>query len=112
MATYPKDFILKPLVSAIAMGVIVYIVYNLSATLLGCPQISLKVDFMSQIAPVTPVMSAVRFKTIIALGMSIFIGVIAYFVTMCVTKSFFEEDIKMLPKGNKIAAFMKKYKLL
>ena len=107
-----KDFILKPLVSAIAMGVIVYIVYNLSATLLGCPQISLKVDFMSQIAPVTPVMSAVRFKTIIALGMSIFIGVIAYFVTMCVTKSFFEEDIKMLPKGNKIAAFMKKYKLL
>lgn len=107
-----KDFILKPLVSAIAMGVIVYIVYNLSATLLGCPQISLKVDFMSQTAPVTPVMSAVRFKTIIALGISIFIGVIAYFVTMCVTKSFFEEDIKMLPKGNKIAAFMKKYKLL
>ncbi len=107
-----KDFILKPLVSAIAMGVIVYIVYNLSATLLGCPQISLKVDFMSQIAPATPVLSAVRFKTIIALGISIFIGVIAYFVTMCVTKSFFEEDIKMLPKGNKIAAFMKKYKLL
>lgn len=107
-----KDFILKPLISAIAMGVIVYIAYNLSASLLGCPQISLKVDFMSQIAPVTPVLSAVRLKTIIALGISIFIGVIAYFVTMCVTKSFFEEDIKMLPKGNKIAAFMKKYKLL
>lgn len=107
-----KDFILKPLVSAIAMGVIVYAIYNLSAALLGCPQISLRVDFMSQIAPVTPVLSAVRFKTIIALGISIFIGVIAYFVTMCVTKSFFEEDIKMLPKGNKIAAFMKKYKLL
>lgn len=107
-----KDFILKPLISAIAMGVIVYIVYNLSASLLGCPQISLKVDFISQIAPVTPVLSTVRLKTIIALGISIFIGVIAYFVTMCVTKSFFEEDIKMLPKGNRIAAFMKKYKLL
>ena len=107
-----KDFILKPLISAIAMGVIVYVVYNLSAALLGCPQVSLRVDFMSQIAPVTPVLSAVRFKTIIALGISIFIGVIAYFVTMCITKSFFEEDIKMLPKGNKIASFMRKYKLL
>jgi stage V sporulation protein B len=107
-----KDFILKPLISTIVMGVIVYIAYNLSAMLLGCPQISLKVDFMSQITPVTPVLSAVRLKTIIALGISIFIGAIAYFVTMCVTKSFFEEDIEMLPKGNKIAAFMKKYKLL
>ncbi len=107
-----KDFILKPLISAVVMGIIVYIVYNLSAALLGCPEVSLKVDFLTQTTPVTPVLSAVRLKTIIALGISIIIGVIAYFVTMCVTRSFFEEDIKMLPKGEKLASLMKKFKLL
>ena len=107
-----KDFIVKPLLSAVVMGAIVYAIYNVSAMVLGCPEISLKIDFMTQTSPVTPVLSAVRLKTIIALGISIFIGVISYFVTMCATRAFFEEDIKMLPKGNKIVAIMKKYKLL
>lgn len=107
-----KDFILKPLVSAVVMGAIVYVVYNLSAALLGCPEVSLKVDFLTQSTPVTPLLSSVRLKTIIALGISIFVGVIAYFATMCITRSFFEEDIKMLPKGEKIASLMKKFKLL
>ena len=107
-----KDFVIKPLTSAIIMGVVVYAVYNLSALILGCPEVSLKVNFLTQTTPVTPVLSAVRLKTIIALGVSILVGVIAYFISMCATRAFFEEDIKMLPKGNKIASFMKKYKLL
>ncbi len=107
-----KDFVVKPLVSAVIMGVVVYVVYNLAALVLGCPEVSLKVNFLTLTAPVTPVLSAVRLKTIIALGISILIGVIAYFISMCVTRAFFEEDIKILPKGNKIASFMKKYKLL
>jgi len=107
-----KDFILKPLISALAMGVIVYMVYNLMALLLGCPEISLRVNFLTEAAPHTPVLSSVRIKTIIALGVSISVGAIAYFITMCLTRAFFEEDIKMLPKGNKIANFMKKIKLL
>ncbi len=107
-----KDFIVKPLIAALVMGIIVYLSYNLSAALLGCPGVSLNVDFLTGASPVTPVESVVRIKTIIALGISIVIGVIAYFGTMCITKSFFEEDIKMLPKGNKIASFMKKRKLL
>lgn len=107
-----KDFVFKPLISAVTMGIIVYLVYNLTALVLGCPEITLKVNFLAEIAPVTPVLSIVRIKTIFALGISILVGVIAYFATMCLTHAFFEEDIKMLPKGNKIASFMKKYKLL
>ena len=107
-----KDFIIKPLISAIVMGVVVFFAYNLCAHLLGCPDISLKVDFLFESAPVTPVESVVRIKTILSLGISIFVGIIAYFATMCATKSFFEDDILMLPKGARIASFMKKFKLL
>ena len=107
-----KDFIIKPLISAVIMGVVVFFAYNLAAHLLGCPAISLKVNFLSSAAPVTPVESIVRIKTILALGISIFVGVIAYFATMCATKSFFTDDILMLPKGARIASFMKKIKLL
>lgn len=107
-----KDFIIKPLVSALIMGLAVYFVYNLSAFILNCPQISLSVDFLSASAPVTPIASIARLKTIIALGISIFAGVIAYTLSMGVTHAFFEEDILMLPKGKKIASLMKKIKLL
>ncbi len=107
-----KDFVIKPLISAVAMGFIVYVVYNLSALVLDCPQITLKINFLTDFSPVTPVLSIVRIKTIVALGISIFVGVIAYFIAMCATRAFFEEDIKMLPKGNKIASFMKKHRLL
>lgn len=107
-----KNFILKPLVSAIVMGIVVVFVYNLCATLLGCPAVSLKVNFLSSVAPVTPVESIVRIKTILSLGVSILIGAIAYLAVMCATKSIFEEDVLMLPKGKRIASFMKKFKLL
>ena len=107
-----RNFILKPVISAVVMGVAVYLVYNLSAMLLGCPKITLAVNFMSQTAPVTPVASIVRIKTILALGISILCGVIAYMISMGATHGFFEEDIKMLPKGNKIARLMRKIKLL
>lgn len=107
-----KDFILKPLVSAAVMGVVVYLVYNLTAAILGCPDISLSVNFMNQSAPVTPIATAVRFKTIISLGVSIVFGIIAYVAAMGITGGFFEEDIYMLPKGKRIARIMRKIKLL
>lgn len=107
-----KDFIIKPLASAIIMGVVVFLAYNLSAKILGCPQISLKINFLSQIAPVTPLESVVRIKTIIALGISIFIGVVAYVISMGVVRGFFEDDIAMLPKGKKIVKLLRKIKLI
>ena len=107
-----KDFIIKPLFCAIVMGVVVFFVFNVSAQILGCPEISIKVNFLTQSAPVTPLISAARLKTIIALGISILFGVIAYFISMGITRAFFEDDIKMLPKGKKIASLMHKIKLL
>lgn len=107
-----KDFILKPVISAVVMGFAVYLIYNLTSAVLGCPQISLIIDFMSDSTPVTPIAGAMRLKTIIALGISIFAGAVAYAICMGITHSFFEEDILMLPKGKKIASLMKKIKLL
>ena len=107
-----KDFIIKPLVSAVAMGVVVFFVYNLSAKVLGCPAIDLKINFLADTLPVTPVASAVRLKTIICLGISMFVGVFAYIISMGAVRGFFEADIKMLPKGSKISRLMKKIKLL
>ena len=107
-----NDFIIKPLISALIMGAVVFGVYNLCAAIFGSPEINLSVDFLSQVSPVTPVDSSTRFKTIIALGIAIFAGVIAYIVSMGVVRGFFEDDINMLPKGKKIAKIMKKIKLL
>ncbi len=107
-----KDFILKPLVSTLIMGVIVYFVYNIAAHVLGCPSINLSVDFLTQAHAVTPVLSVVRFKTIISLGISIFVGVIAYIIAICLLRTMKIEDIEMLPKGKIIASFMKKHNLI
>lgn len=107
-----KDFIIKPLFSALIMGFVVYSVYNICAAVLGCPAISLNLNFLTDTQPVTPVTGAIRLKTIISLGVSIFVGVIAYVISMGAVRGFFEDDIKMLPKGNKISKIMKKIKLL
>ena len=79
---------------------------------MGCPTISLAVNFLPQAAVVTPVASMVRIKTILALGGSIVIGVIAYIIAICATRALQRDDVEMLPKGAKIAKFMEKYKLL
>ncbi len=107
-----KDFIVKPLICVLVMGALVYLTYNLSAMVLGCPTIDLFVNFMPQSRAVIALETAVRFKTIIALGISILIGGIAYVITLCLTKTLKQDDVEMLPKGKKIANFMRKYKLL
>ena len=107
-----KDFIIKPLISAAVMGVVVVFVYNIAARVLGCPAIDLNVNFLRDISPVTPLSGAVRLKTIISLGVSILSGVVAYVLSMGLVRAFFEDDIKMLPKGAKIYKLMKKVRLL
>lgn len=107
-----RDFVLKPLVSALIMGVLVYLSFNALAYLFGCPTVSLTVDFVPQLAVVTPLATAVRFKTILALGLSIGIGVIAYAIAICLLSAIKREDVEMLPKGKRIASFMTKHKLL
>ncbi len=107
-----KNFVLKPLAAALIMGVIVYLSYNVAAGLMGCPLVNLSVDFMPQVSPATPVLTAVRLKTIIALGISIVIGATAYITAILLLRAAQREDIEMLPKGKRIATFMEKFKLL
>ena len=47
-----RDFIIKPFISALIMGLIVYLSFNVAAGLLGCPLIDLSVQFVPQNAPV------------------------------------------------------------
>lgn len=107
-----KDFVVKPLVSTLLMGLSVFLIYNAAALLLGCPTVGLSLNFVPQTAVVTPVLSAVRLKTILCLGGSILVGVIVYAVAIILFKALKREDIEMLPKGTKIATFMDKRKLL
>ena len=107
-----KDFVIKPLASGLIMGAMVYFIYNLCAFLLGCPSVSLVVNFMADSAPATPVDAAIRLKTILSLGISIFCGVIAYVVACLTLKVFHKEDVEMLPKGKRIAIFLEKRNLL
>jgi len=107
-----KNFVLKPLVAAFIMGVIVYLSYNVAAGLLGCPILNLTIDFLPQVSPATPVLSAVRLKTIVALGISIVIGVVAYVAAILLLRAVQTEDVEMLPKGKRIAIFLKKFNLI
>ncbi|MBR4890040.1 MAG: polysaccharide biosynthesis protein [Clostridia bacterium] len=107
-----KDFIIKPLLSAIIMGAIVFFVYNISANILDCPLISLKTQFVPQAQPVTPISSASRIKTIISLGISIGAGAIAYAIAIFAFHAIKKEDVEMLPKGKRIARFMEKHNIL
>ncbi len=107
-----KNFIAKPLLATLIMGTIVFLTYNVTAGLMGCPIIDLGVDFLMQEMPVSPVLSAVRLKTIIALGISILIGVIAYIIAILLLRAIQKDDVEMLPKGRKIATFLEKHGIL
>lgn len=107
-----KDFVLKPLLSSLVMGLIVYLAYNASAYILGCPLVDLSLRFIPQNAPDTPVLSIVRLKTVIALGISILLGIISYVSAIILLKAVKKDDIEMLPKGKRIAIFMEKHNLL
>jgi len=106
------DFIIKPLLASLIMGLIVFLTYNAAAGLFGAPLTDLSIDFVAQTIPVTPVSGAIRIKTIIALGISVFVGIIAYMIAIILLRSIQKEDIEMLPKGKKIAMIMEKYHIL
>lgn len=107
-----KDFIIKPLASTLLMGIAVFLIYNVGAKLFGCPTANLSINFVPQTAVVTPLLSAVRFKTIICLGIAILVGVVVYGISIVLFKALKREDVEMLPKGKKIATIMDKFKLL
>jgi len=52
------------------------------------------------------------FGTVVALGVSVIAAVFVYFATLLVTRAFKEEDIRMLPKGEKVLKLFRKFHLM
>ena len=46
------------------------------------------------------------------MGLSIAVAVVVYFSMLIVVKAFKEEDIKLLPKGDKLVDVMKRFHLI
>ena len=81
-----KDMLLKPLAAAIIMGAVAVSSYDLFSNIIGGSRIS----------------------TIAAIALA---G-LAYIVTVLLIRGFKREDIMNMPKGEKIASILTKYKLL
>jgi stage V sporulation protein B len=79
-----RDFIIRPVIAASAMGAIVWFVYH------------------SQFSNSEAAM----------LGISILIGVIAYAIMLIVTGALTKDDLSMVPKGEKITKFLMKWHLI
>ena len=78
------DYIFKPLLSGALMGIVTYFVYN----------------------------SLSGISNIVALGCSVVVAVAVYFMLMIVLRAFNENDITMLPKGDKILKIFRKFHLI
>ncbi len=80
-----KDMILKPLSAALIMGAVAIIIYNFFSGIIES-----------------------RLVTIAAIA----VGAVVYLVVISLLRGFKREDILNMPKGEKIAAILTKYKLL
>ncbi len=78
------EYIVKPLFAGGTMGVVVHFLYN---GILG-------------------------FGTVGALGVSVVAAVFVYFAMLLVIRAFNEDDIRMLPKGDKIVRLLGKFHLI
>ena len=83
---YGRAF-LPPLVSTLVMAVCAWAVYGLCARALHVPQ-------------------AGRMMLVASLGVSILIAIVVYVVMIVVTKSVTLEDMKLIPRGEKIAKLL------
>ena len=78
------EYIIKPLFAGAVMGAVAYFLYN----------------------------GISGMGTVIALGVSIVAAVFIYFAMLLVVRAFNEDDIRMLPKGEKILKMFRKFYLV
>ena len=78
------EYIIKPLFAGAVMGAVAYFLYN----------------------------GISGMGTVIALGVSIVAAVFVYFAMLLVVRAFNEDDIRMLPKGEKILKMFRKFHLV
>ncbi len=79
------EFVVKPIISVSAMGIVVYLAHKLALPIIGN-----------------------TISTIIA----IFVGGIIYGLMLFITRTIVEEDFAILPKGDKIVEALRKVKLI
>lgn len=80
-----RDIFIKPLISALGMAIIVRFSYGFLLKIIGG-----------------------RLSTILSIG----IGGLAYVILLIVTGTITEEDIKFIPKGERLGRYLDKFKLL
>ena len=75
------NVLIKPLVSSVAMGISAIVVYNFSIHIVGS-----------------------KISTLV----SVIIAMVIYILMLIVVKGFVKQDIELMPRGKKLAAFMEK----
>ncbi len=78
------EFVVKPVFAGAVMGVVVHFLYN----------------------------GVSGYGTVTALGVSVIAAVFVYFAILLVVRAFKEDDIRMLPKGEKILKLFRKFHLI
>ena len=78
------EFFVKPVFAGGVMGVVVHYLYN----------------------------GIAGYGTIVALGVSVIVAVFVYFAILLVVKAFKEDDVRMLPKGEKILKLFRRFHLM
>ncbi len=78
------EFVVKPVFAGGVMGVVVHFLYN----------------------------GVVGYGTVVALGVSVIVAVFVYFAILLVVKAFKEDDVRMLPKGEKILKLFRRFHLM
>ncbi|MBR1660092.1 MAG: polysaccharide biosynthesis protein [Oscillospiraceae bacterium] len=97
--SYARAF-LRPLLSAAVMGVSAWAVYGLLSRLLRVP------SFAAMSALRAHGESVARLPMLLAMVVSIGVAVVVYLVMVIVTHSVTMEDMKLIPKGEKIARIL------
>lgn len=107
-----SGFILRPVIATGIMGVGAYFAYQFVAGLIGAEAINPVISFMPQMAPVTPVASAMRLKIMIAMAVAILVAIVIYAVMVFALRLIKRDDVLMLPKGERLAKLLDKFHLL
>ena len=97
--SYARAF-LRPLLSAAVMGVSAWAVYGLLSRLLRVPSFAAMSALLAHGEPVA------RLPMLLAMVVSIGVAVVVYLVMVIVTHSVTMEDMKLIPKGEKIARIL------
>ena len=106
------DFVAKPVIANGVMGIAAYSVYQTAARFLGAAPLRLSLDFLPQQAPITPLIGSERLLVMLSLGVAIVVAVLVYALMLFALRMLKRDDVLMMPKGEKIAKLLDRFRLL